>query len=153
MGTPDLPVLEELIPHSGPMLLLDDVEDHSEKRTVTRVDPAQSRLFYDDDETIVPAWVGLEYMGQTACTHVMLKTRNETKGPAGGILISAKNISVNFGGFSTQRIYQAEAEHVLEQGRLQSCECLIREKGRSDVLMSGRLNALVSDDLDDLRRA
>lgn len=151
MNDATLPSLEELLPHSGSMLLLDGIVDHTEEITTCRIEPARNEIFIADGA--VPAWVGLEYMGQAACAHVLLKTRDSDSGPAGGILVSARGVSMNLDAFELDRRYHVEATHVLEQGRLQSCRCSIRERDGANVLMEGRLNALVSDDLDNLRGA
>lgn len=132
------------------MLLLDSIDEHSDEKTVCRVDPASNGIFLEEGDRFVPPWVGLEYMGQAACAHVMLKTRGEESPPVGGILISAKGINLNFEGFRTDRHYHVEATQVFAQERLQSCECIIREVSSSEEVTTGRLNALISDDLNDL---
>lgn len=145
-----LPSPEDLIPHSDSMLLLESIDEHSPDRTICRVNPVENDVFLEDDTRMVPPWVSLEYMGQAACAHVMLKTHDEETPPVGGILISAKDINLDFEGFRTDRSYLVEATQVFAQERLQSCECSIREAGTSRKITTGRLNALVSEDLDDL---
>ncbi|MEN8162435.1 MAG: hypothetical protein ABFS41_20350, partial [Myxococcota bacterium] len=79
----DWPPLSELLPHAGPMRLLDRVEAHDGAVTRCRVHPAASGLFQGADGS-VPAWVGIEYMAQCAAAHggLLGHARGEAPRPA-----------------------------------------------------------------------
>lgn len=61
-----MPPIERVLPHVGRILLLDEVMEYGDEHIVTA-------LTIRDDSVLcepglgVPAWVGMEYMAQTAC--------------------------------------------------------------------------------------
>ncbi|MDC8829460.1 ApeP family dehydratase [Alteromonas gilva] len=57
--------LFELIPHRPPMLLINEVLSVDEKSSSARVRVDEASPFFEKGHG-VPAWIGLEYMGQTA---------------------------------------------------------------------------------------
>ena len=59
------PKIMELIPHRPPMLLINGLEKVSEKHSQATVIIDADTPFYQQGKG-VPAWIGLEYMGQTA---------------------------------------------------------------------------------------
>lgn len=58
-----LPDIRELLPHSGPMVLLDRVVAADDESLCAEVGVRQDSLFYAGGG--VGGWVGLEYMAQT----------------------------------------------------------------------------------------
>jgi predicted hotdog family 3-hydroxylacyl-ACP dehydratase len=58
----DMPDIRLLVPHSGPMVLLDRVVSAEEESLCAEVRIRKDSLFYAADG--VGAWVGLEYMAQ-----------------------------------------------------------------------------------------
>lgn len=57
--------LYELIPHRPPMLLINKVLKVDERTSSSLVVIDEDSPFFEDEHG-VPAWIGLEYMGQTA---------------------------------------------------------------------------------------
>ncbi|NVK56210.1 MAG: 3-hydroxydecanoyl-ACP dehydratase [Alteromonadaceae bacterium] len=57
--------LYDLIPHRPPMLLINKVLDVDERSSSSLVRIDESSSFFEKEHG-VPAWIGLEYMGQTA---------------------------------------------------------------------------------------
>lgn len=57
--------LFELIPHRPPMLLINKVLSVNETSSSSLVQIDESSSFFEEGHG-VPAWIGLEYMGQTA---------------------------------------------------------------------------------------
>lgn len=55
---------EPFTPHCAPMVLIDDILDCTADAVVARVLISDKTMFYRDGG--VPAWVGIEYMAQTA---------------------------------------------------------------------------------------
>lgn len=58
----NLPDIRELLPHSGPMVLLDRVVFFDDDSLCAEVRVREDSLFYRDGA--IGAWVGLEYMAQ-----------------------------------------------------------------------------------------
>jgi len=59
------PKVLEMIPHREPMLLINKLESVDQKRSKASVIIDSETPFYQQGKG-VPAWIGLEYMGQTA---------------------------------------------------------------------------------------
>ncbi len=56
--------VEDLLPHTGRIILITDVVEWGDDWLIATVDHSQPSLFKREDGTI-PAWVGIEYMAQT----------------------------------------------------------------------------------------
>lgn len=83
----DYPI-DSLLPHSAPMVLLDQVEcvrDHGLTASLT-IRPES--LFCESSG--VPAWVGMEYMGQTIAAYAGLLARNRGETVRIGFLVSCR---------------------------------------------------------------
>ncbi|MBC7982860.1 MAG: hypothetical protein H7Y02_03300 [Candidatus Obscuribacterales bacterium] len=60
--------LPEVLPHEGRMLLLEELLEYDEQQVTAAVTVRPNTMFCDGING-VPAWVGLEYMAQTACVY------------------------------------------------------------------------------------
>ena len=78
----------DVVPHQPPMSLLDAVESYSDNTLVSSLTIKEDSLFYE--ELGVPAWVGLEYMGQTIAAYAGVKARKEGKPVKIGFLVSCR---------------------------------------------------------------
>lgn len=78
----------DVVPHQTPMSLLDTVESYSDKTLVSSVTIKEDSLFYE--ELGVPAWVGLEYMGQSIAAFGGVEARNEGRPVKIGFLVSSR---------------------------------------------------------------
>jgi predicted hotdog family 3-hydroxylacyl-ACP dehydratase len=61
-------LMSQVLPHEGHMLLLDELIEQREDSIVTTVTIRPDSVLCDG-VTGVPAWVGMEYMAQTACAY------------------------------------------------------------------------------------
>ena len=78
----------DVVPHQTPMSLLDTLESYSDNTLVSSLTIKEDSLFYE--ELGVPAWVGLEYMGQTIAAYGGVKARNEGRPVKIGFLVSSR---------------------------------------------------------------
>ena len=81
--------LYELIPHRPPMLLINQVVslDASSSSSLVTIDDAAP--FYEHGKG-VPAWIGLEYMGQTAALIAGYQRQQGLVGPHLGFLLGTR---------------------------------------------------------------
>jgi predicted hotdog family 3-hydroxylacyl-ACP dehydratase len=130
----DFPAIAELIPHTGPMILLDRViafdEDSLSAELVVR-----SGLFGDD--RTVPAWVGIEYMAQTIGAYAGMKARLAGEPIRLGFLLGTRRYSGNAAEFKVGTALTVHVEKIMQDDRLGAFECRIMGDG---IEISANLN-------------
>ncbi len=69
----------EVLPHSGGMILIDEIIDYNDDSLLASVTITDSSLFADAASG-VPVWIGIEYMAQAvaAWAGIQAKARNES---------------------------------------------------------------------------
>ena len=60
---PEFPLVEELLPHRGTMLLVDRVCDFSDDSALVEFTP-RADGWYADESGAMSAWIGIELMAQ-----------------------------------------------------------------------------------------
>src|SRR5262245_58456884 len=80
--------VEELVPHRGPMSLLDAIVDYGPDWLRAAVTPRPDSRFATPAG--VPAWVGIEYMAQTASAFGGIEQVQRGQRPTIGLLIGAR---------------------------------------------------------------
>lgn len=80
--------VEELVPHRGPMSLLDTIEDYGADWLRARVTPRAEAAFATP--LGVPGWVGIEYMAQAASAFGGIEQVQRGERPSIGLLIGAR---------------------------------------------------------------
>lgn len=136
--------LEELMPHSRSMLLLDTPTDAGDDWAEAGVRIAEDSLFYDPQVKGVPAWVGLEYMAQTVALY-------------SGICARRAGLPIKLGLLLGTRRYQAETERFVlgswltiratrewDDGQMAVFDCSVSAER---PLVSARINVYLPDDL------
>jgi predicted hotdog family 3-hydroxylacyl-ACP dehydratase len=81
----------ELLPISGPAILLDKIVSENEKGVTTRVGEITSaHPYYSIELHGVPSWVGIEFMAQSIGLHAGLSARRENRPPRVGYLLGTR---------------------------------------------------------------
>lgn len=132
------PQLYDLIPHREPMLLIDRVvrvaADSAEAEV--RIHPQAS--FFQTDQG-VPAWIGLEYMGQTAALIAGYQLQQGLTRPHLGFLLGTRQYSMSTSWFSDGDLLQVECQQAAVTGEhLAQFACTIRRA--RDVLATAKLS-------------
>ncbi len=149
---PNFPYLiEELIPQSQAMVLLDRVVDVGKDYIVVELKVRDDGLFSSPEHT-VPAWLGLEYMAQAVAVfsgyHRLCK--GETIGL--GFLLGTRHYQCSVGSFPCGTSLQVRAEKIIEAANDMSVfECTVDGVkpvlNKAEVIKaSGRLNVLLPQD-------
>ncbi len=137
------PDVDDLIPHSGPMLLVRRVLEHSEERTVCEVDPADSGLFAAEDGA-VPAWVALEYMAQCAAVHGGLSARKSGAPPRAGMLLGTRRLRLAVDSFRSGQTLHVSVACVHAGSQMLSFAGVVRAVGGA-VLAEARFNVYMAE--------
>ncbi len=136
--------LREMLPHGESMVFVDEMLSHDETRTRCRIIPDRHPKLAEGGR--MSPWVGLEYLGQTACVHTVLE--GGTPGSEGGlgVLIGVRGLTVHVDGFDPETPLVAEVEELLHDGALQSSRGTLTAEPDGTVLVEGRLNAYLPED-------
>ncbi len=111
MTNPEYRILD-VIPHGEPMSLLDDIVDYSATGLVAGVTIRPDSLFCE--ERGVPAWVGIEYMGQAVAAFAGVSARNSGLPVKIGFLVSARRYESPLSYFAIGARLRIEVEQITE---------------------------------------
>ena len=128
----DLPATAaQFMPHSAPMALVDTVISCAPEAIVAEVRISPETMFCRDG--VVPAWVGIEYMAQTAAAWSGYNARVKNGGndaPAIGYLLGTRDYSVLCDGFVVGDTLTVSADCLLHSvDGLGSFDCKIECAG------------------------
>ena len=91
--------IAEVVPHSGRMVLVDELLDYGDDFVVCAVNiRADSTL--SDGVSGVPAWVGLEYMAQTIGAFTGLDDLRNGRKPQIGLLLGCRSYQAQVSTFA-----------------------------------------------------
>ncbi len=140
------PPIEELLPQTGPMRLLEAVIAHDPESTRCLVEPGRSELFRDANGRI-PCWVGIEYMAQCIAAHGGLLARARGEAPRPGLFVGSRRLVFRRDSFEPGSALEVRARHVAGHAEILAFECAILRPGAEEALVEGRLNVLLPRDL------
>jgi predicted hotdog family 3-hydroxylacyl-ACP dehydratase len=126
-----LPPVTELLPHSGRMVLIDEVLEAGEGRIVARLTLRPTSPFVEDGR--VPAIVAIEYMAQTVGAYAGLRARAAGGSPRIGFLLGTREMTLDVDAFGVGDELTVEARHVWGDEQLGSFQCEVRRDGRTLV--------------------
>lgn len=139
----DFPSISELLPHAGPMCLLDDVLSHDGAGTHCGVEIRGRSLFAEADGA-VPVWVGLEYMAQCMAVHGGLALRARGELPrGGGLLLGSRRLTLHADRFECGTRLVVEASPVQGGRKMVTFDCAVRAAQGGAALAEGRISALL----------
>ncbi len=104
--------VEELVPHSGRMRLIDEIVDHGEDWLHAEVRITEESMFVEAQG--VPAWIGLEYLAQTVAAFAGLQERMEGEEPKLGFLVGTRKYVCSKGYFKIGRVLSLKVEKEME---------------------------------------
>lgn len=112
MNAETFPPVEELVPHSGELVLLDRIlaagENYLEATLTVRADG----LYNHGDR--VPAWVGMEYMAQAIAAHAGLRAYRSGEPVKPGFLLGGRRYAPSRVDFPVGAVLTVRATRVLE---------------------------------------
>lgn len=82
-------LIEELVPHKGPMCLLDRVIDAGDEHFIAEVTVPACGLF--NNRHGVGAWIGIEYMAQAVAAWAGWRAREQGGEPKIGLLLGTRD--------------------------------------------------------------
>jgi predicted hotdog family 3-hydroxylacyl-ACP dehydratase len=138
--------VEELIPHSPPMVLLDRILHYDSMNLLAEVTIHTDCMFYDTAVHGVPAWVGIEYMAQAISALAGLRAREKREGIKMGFLLGTRKLQLPHKVLLAGRCYQVHVKQLFwDASGLANFECEIRHE--QEVCVSARVNVFETDDV------
>jgi len=83
------PLVDELVPHAAPMILIDRAVDIGDNYLMAEVDINEHKPFAEAGLGI-PAWVGIEYLAQSIAAWAGYASRNKGGLPQFGFLLGTR---------------------------------------------------------------
>lgn len=126
--TEPLPPISELVPHQGPMCLLDRLLlAEGERLSAEVVVPAQGLFNHDGG---VGAWVGIEYMAQAVAAWAGWLARQKGEAPRIGLLLGTRRYRCSVPRFAAGQRLQVDIERGYQADNgLGQFECRIHADG------------------------
>lgn len=133
----------DVIPHGQPMSLLDSIEDYSENGLVAMVTITEDSLFCESDG--VPAWVGVEYMGQAVAAYAGVSARRSNQPVKIGFLVSTRRYESPCSYFPVGTVLAVSVNQITENMTgLQVFDCKITGK---DIGIQANLNVFMPENI------
>jgi predicted hotdog family 3-hydroxylacyl-ACP dehydratase len=129
--------IDEVLPHAGPMLLLDELLDVGAEHICCGVNVRRETQFCDGANG-VPSWVGLEYMAQTMCAFSGVEEVQAGGKPTIALLLGSRRYQCETPWFAlgSRLLIRAELQ-LRDENDLVAFHCSIHESGhllaRGDV--------------------
>ena len=122
-----MPDIRTLVPHAGPMVLLDRVVSFEEEKLCAEVTIRPDSLFCS--ETGVGAWVGIEYMAQAIAAHAGYGAQLIGEPVKIGFLLGSRRYDVACSSFAVGSVLRVHVNRVLvSDSGLGSYECQIENQ-------------------------
>jgi predicted hotdog family 3-hydroxylacyl-ACP dehydratase len=136
------PDIRTLVPHSGPMVLLDQVLSADETHLCAAVTIRHDSLFCGPGG--VGAWVGIEYMAQAVAAQAGYVAQQRGEPVKIGFLLGARRFECKQPAFAPGSVLQICAEQVLSgDNGLASFACTISEQ--QEIIASATVTVFQPD--------
>jgi predicted hotdog family 3-hydroxylacyl-ACP dehydratase len=137
--------LEELLPHSGPMILIDEALDGGEGWAAAAVRVGEDSLFYQAGLG-VPAWVGIEYMAQTVALYSGICAKRAGTDIRLGFLLGTRRYQTATNYFRLGSLLKISVHEVWQDGNMAVFDCQICYHEDAQQLAGARLNFFCPED-------
>lgn len=134
------PQLFELIPHREPMLLINNVIHVNDSSSQASVLIDQETPFFQQEKG-VPAWIGLEYMGQTSALIAGHQLKQGNIEPHLGFLMGSRQYQTQVAYFKPEQTLIVRCDEAAMVGdSLATFNCNISDQATGQELASAMLS-------------
>lgn len=129
MNSP-LPAVEDILPHRGDMLLLDQLLCSDPTRLTAEYRPCSTAWYIQQGG--MPSWIGIELMAQAIAAHVGMQKRAQGLPPKPGVLLGTRRYQATQGHFVPGQPLQVMVERqYLDDSGLGAYEASIECDGQT----------------------
>ena len=137
--------VEELVPHSPPMVLIDKILDFDQNSLRAEISIKENCKFYDENIQGVPSWVGMEYMAQAIAAMAGIQAKSNNESIKLGFLLGTRRYNIFHQVFEEGETYYIQVEQLyLDDSGLASFDCQISDHNK--LIVKARLNVFETDD-------
>lgn len=134
----------DLIPHRPPMLLINRVLELGGSCSLAEVYVSEQASFFVKGKG-VPAWIGIEYMGQTAALIAGYQQQRGLVGPHLGFLLGTRRYVSRIEWFEPDSVLRVACNEIAAVGdSLANFHCVIKtgakDGGEENILAEARLS-------------
>ncbi|HTH44304.1 MAG TPA: hotdog family protein [Oxalicibacterium sp.] len=130
-----LPDMRELVPHAGPMVLLDRVVSVGDDMLCAEVVITPQTLFCDGQG--VGAWVGIEYMAQAVAAFAGYEARQRGEAVQVGFLLGSRRYECTCSAFAVGSSLHVYALRTLQgENGLGAFECHIEDAAKAGTALA-----------------
>lgn len=133
----------ELLPHSGAMILIDDVIASGEGWVESGVRIGEDSLLYEPGLG-VPAWMGIEYMAQTVAIYSGIQMKRAGEGIKIGFLLGTRHYVAMTDYYPLGIYLRIHAREEWQDGQMAVFNCHIESE---TCLAKARINVYQPDDV------
>jgi len=139
---PACPAIEEIVPHRGSMLLIDEILSCEADSIVARA-TVRREAWYLDETGAMPAWIGIELMAQAAAACGGMEAKRSGLPPRRGMLVGCRTYRAASPSFGGGEVLQVNARRTAAgESGFSIFDCtLTASDGRS--LATGTIQVLV----------
>lgn len=134
----------DVVPHDAPMSLLDSIASYDDEALTASVKIREDSQFIRPEG--VPAWVGIEYMGQAIAAFAGVQARDKGQAVKIGFLVSSRRYKSSVSHFECGTELRIHVVQVTDNTvGLRVFQCRISGEG---VDVSANLNVYMPDDVE-----
>jgi len=138
--------VEELIPHSPPMVLLDRILHYDSLTLLAEITIKAGCRFYDPAVQGVPAWVGIEYMAQAISALGGLRAKEKHEEIKIGFLLGTRKMLLHQKVLQASHTYQVHVKQLFwDDSGLANFDCEIREGPQ--ICATAKITVFETDDV------
>ncbi len=140
----------EVIPHGEPMSLLDKIVSYDDNSLRAELTITENSQFYIDGA--VPAYVGIEYMGQAIAAFAGVEALNQGSPISVGFLVGARKFASNCSSFTLGTTLHVRVERITEAvDGLSVFSCSIRgdDEAQSEIELLANLNVFAPTNVEE----
>lgn len=146
-----IPGIRQLVPHAGPMVLLDRVVEVDDNALCATVTIDADSMFYSPGMAGVGSWVGVEYMAQAIAAHAGYLAWRAGRPVQVGFLLGARKYDAAVPAFAVGSTLYVRAALVLRgENGLSAFDCSIALSGDAGApaLASATLTVFQPEDVE-----
>ena len=139
--------VEQLLPHSGDMVLIDQMLDYGDDYGVSRVKVYATDKFFEEDINGIHSAIGLEWMAQTIAAIAGIMALQNNRSVQVGFLLGSRKYEPAKSVFKLGEEYTIRVEQLYrEENGLGAFQCTIHEGDK--LIADAKLNVFAPDNVE-----